>query len=119
MTGATSLPWQFVVPVLLCAGCWSAVAAGPPAPPALVRVGPPEKICQLTGEVDWETGKPTAAKTLSSFGLDAVDLGYPVETGKKLILLFGDTRPSGHGGGQQSEIPPDDAVGEVVRTDAP
>jgi hypothetical protein len=38
-----------------------------------------QKVCQLTGDVDWETGQPTAARTLTNFGLDAVDLGYPVE----------------------------------------
>ena len=32
-----------------------------------------EKICQLIGEIDWETGRPTAAKTLSSFGLETRD----------------------------------------------
>ena len=53
--------------------------------------GTTEKICQLTGNVDWETGLPTAAKTLSNYGLDAVDLGYPVENQGKLILLFGDS----------------------------
>ena len=82
--------------------CWPA-AAEPAAPPAVVRVGATEKICQLTGEVDWETNEPTAAKTFSNFGLDGVDLGYPVETGKELFP-FGDAWPPPHGGGQNSEI---------------
>ena len=62
------------------------------AAPAPVRVvGHTEKVCQLTGDLDWESGRPTAARTLASFGLDAADLGYPVEHEGKLILLFGDS----------------------------
>ena len=74
------------------------------APNRLSVEGVTEKVCQLTGDVDWETGKPTAARTLSDFGLDAVDLGYPVELAGKLILLFGDTWPPRHGGGAAGEI---------------
>jgi hypothetical protein len=59
------------------------------APGPLTRIGSSEKICQLTGDTDWETGQPTAARTFRNFGLDAADLGYPVEHGGKLILLFG------------------------------
>lgn len=46
-------------------------------------------------------------------------MGYPVETGNKLMLLFGDSWPPPHGGGAKGEIPPDDAVGEVIQTDPP
>jgi hypothetical protein len=104
---------------LLLVGASPASAAenGAPSPPA--RVGGSEKICQLTGDVDWETGRPTAARTFANFGLDAVDLGYPVEHEGKLILLFGDTWPPPHGGGAQGEIPPDDAVGFTTRRDPP
>src|ERR1039457_920065 len=56
-------------------------------PPASVRmIGDTEKVCQLTGDKDWDTGQPTAARTLSNFGLDATDLGYPVEHNGKLII---------------------------------
>ena len=63
------------------------------AQPTLSLVGGSEKVCQLTGENDWETTTPgsphpTAAKTLTNFGLDGVDLGYPVENRGTLILLF-------------------------------
>ena len=88
------------------------------AQPTLSLIGAAEKICQLTGEVDWETGAPTAARTLSNFGRDAVDLGYPVENRGKLILLFGDTWPS-KPGGPGGEIGPNDAVGIIVRTAPP
>ncbi len=77
------------------------------------------KVCQLTGDVDWETGQPTAARTFTNFGLDAVDLGYPVEHNGKLSLLFGDTRPNQHGGGPGAETPPDDIVGFTTRRAPP
>jgi hypothetical protein len=96
-----------------------ASAAENAAPPPPVRIGVSEKICQLTGDVDWETGQPTAARTFANFGLDAVDLGYPVDHGGKLILLFGDSWPPPHGGGAEGEIPPDDAVGVTTRREPP
>ena len=90
------------------------------APAPVVRVGEPEKVCQLTGDIDWVTGRPTAARTLTNYGLDAADLGYPVEHNGKLVLLFGDTWPSLQGlTGAASEVPPNDAVGESARTDLP
>jgi hypothetical protein len=95
----------------------SGVEAGAPAP--VIRVGTTEKICQLTGDTDWETGRPTAARTFANFGLDAADLGYPIEHDGKLILLFGDSWPPPHGGGAAGEIPPDDAVGFTTRREPP
>ncbi len=89
------------------------------APPAVRVVAATEKVCQLTGELDWETGRPTAARTRSSFGLDAADLGYPVEHRGKLLLLYGDSCPPGHGGGAAGELPPDDAVGVSARREPP
>jgi hypothetical protein len=89
------------------------------APNAVIQVGPSEKICQLTGDVDWESGRPTPGRTFTDFGLDAVDLGYPVEHQGKLILLFGDTWPPGHPPGADPEVPPDDAVGVVTRLEPP
>jgi hypothetical protein len=103
---------------LLFVGLPQAPAAQSVIPPP-VRIGASEKICQLTGDVDWETGRPTAARTLTNFGLDAVDLGYPVEHGSKLILMFGDSWPPPHGGGVEGEIPPDDAVGFTTRHEPP
>jgi hypothetical protein len=95
----------------------SAAEINPPVP--VVRIGAAEKICQLTGDTDWETGRPTANMTFANFGLDAADLGYPVEHTGKLILLFGDSWPPGHAGGPAGEIPPDDAVGIVTRMEPP
>jgi hypothetical protein len=88
-------------------------------PPPVILSGETQKICQLTGDVDWETGQPTAARTLKNFGLDAVDLGYPVEHNGKLVFLFGDSWPPPHGGGAEGEVIPDDSVGVTTRTELP
>ncbi|HVZ27945.1 MAG TPA: DUF4185 domain-containing protein [Rhizomicrobium sp.] len=89
------------------------------APGDIERQGPPEKVCQLTGETDWQSGKPTQAKTLSRFGLEAADLGYPIEHNGKLILLFGDSWPTLQKPGTLVELPPNDAVGVVTAKTAP
>lgn len=87
---------------------------------ALSLVGPTTTICQLIGETDWASGQPTAARTLSNFGLDAVDLGFPVDSGKgRLYLLFGDSIPNGHPPGSFPSVPPDDALGLTTRTAVP
>src|SRR5580704_9922350 len=98
---------------------WPAAHAAETPPPPPTSIGTSQKVCQLTGDVDWETGQPTAARTLANFGLDAVDLGYPVEHDGKLILMFGDSWPPPHGGGAAGEIPPDDAVGVTTRREPP
>jgi hypothetical protein len=92
-------------------------APAAPAPPR--RIGPSEKVCQLTGDVDWDTGRPTPARTFASGGLDAADLGYPVDHAGKLILFFGDSWPAPHGGGAAGEVPPDDAVAVTERRAPP
>jgi hypothetical protein len=98
-------------------GAMGASAADAPAPPRLV--GEVEEICQLTGETDRRTGSPTAARTISKFGLDATDLGYPVEHLDKLILLFGDSWPPRHPSEKLEDAIPGDAVGVVTRREPP
>src|SRR5262249_12026140 len=86
----------------------------------LSLVGPPTKVCQLIGDTDWATGKPTAARTRSNFGLDAIDLGFPVDSGHgPLAFLFGDATPDGHPPGSIPSVPPDDALGLTWRTALP
>jgi len=114
---AFRVPTVLAMQILLAAVPGASAAETPPAP--LTRVGNSEKICQLTGDTDWETGQPTAAVTLRNFGLDAVDLGYPVEHAGKLILLFGDSWPARHPAGPAGEVPPDDAVGVIIRREPP
>jgi hypothetical protein len=64
------------------------------------------KVCQLNGEDDWETGKPTAAQTWTKFGMYGADLGAPIDTGgSALYFLFGDTWPH-----PQSPPEPNDGV---------
>jgi hypothetical protein len=62
---AAVLATQFVFIGLLGV---SAAETGAPAPVA--RIGITEKVCQLTGDTDWETGRPTAGRTFSNFGLE-------------------------------------------------
>jgi hypothetical protein len=74
--------------------------------------GVSQKVCQLNGQTDWATNTPTIAQTLTNFGMEAADLGAPVDTGAAtLYFLFGDTRPNGHSPGSMPEVPPDDSVG--------
>jgi hypothetical protein len=89
--------------------------------------GRSEKVCQLTGDADWENGLPTTTLTQTRFGLGATDLGYPVEHQGQLALLFGDTWAThqGHPGAgpgerAQGEIEPaDDAVGWITSRTPP
>jgi Domain of unknown function (DUF4185) len=84
--------------------------------PALV--GSSAKVCQLTGQIDWDSNTPTAAQTDKRFGLRAVDLGFPVDSGDgPLFFLFGDARPITHP--PLSPVPPDDALGVTHRRSAP
>jgi Domain of unknown function (DUF4185) len=80
-------------------------------------VGSTTKVCQLIGDTDWASNLPTAAQTLTNFGLDAVDLGFPVDSGGgPLYFLFGDALPVTH---PPSTVPPDDALGLTTRTAEP
>jgi len=99
--------------------CTGRATAQEAVPSPVARIGETQKVCQLTGDIDWETGQPTAARTLTNSGLDAVDLGYPVEHNGKLILLFGDSWPPPHGAGPLAEVIPDDSVGVTTRTELP
>ena len=83
----------------------------------LTLVGSSQKICQLTGDTDWTTGQPTAARTQTNYRLVGVDLGFPVDAGPggPLYFLFGDAFPSTTG----NPIPPDDAIGYTTRAAAP
>ena len=96
----------------------AAVAASAEAG-SLSLVGTSAKVCQLTGETDWATNTPTAARTMSNFGMDGTDLGFPVESGSALTLLFGDTWPINHPPASIPSVPPDDALGWTTRTAAP
>ncbi len=59
--------------------------------------GPSQKVCQLTGDTDWDTEAATTARTESNFGFLGTDLGYPVEYNagnhpNGMALFFGDSR---------------------------
>ncbi|HYE00242.1 MAG TPA: DUF4185 domain-containing protein [Alphaproteobacteria bacterium] len=74
-----------------------AAAAQTQAAPPLPRVvsAKPEKVCQIVGEVDRQTGRPTPNATESRYGFWGTDLGASFEHQGKLHFLFGDTHASG------------------------
>lgn len=102
--------WSAIVIFLLASLPLRADAA------TLSLVGSSAKMCQLTGDTDWATNLPTAARTQTRFGLVAVDLGFPVDSGERaLYFLFGDSRPTV----TLNPVPPDDALGVTTRTAVP
>lgn len=56
--------------------------------------GSSQKVCQLVGELDHETGQPTVSQTGTNYGLSGNDLGSSFEHNGKLWFLFGDTQPT-------------------------
>jgi hypothetical protein len=73
----------------------SSVSAGPAASTSAsgaVRfvAGSTQEVCQLTGQIDYETGKPTSSRTKTRYGLTAADGGSSFIFHGKLWWLFGD-----------------------------
>jgi uncharacterized protein (TIGR03437 family) len=56
--------------------------------------GSTQKVCQLTGELDHETKKPTVSQTETNYGLYAADVGYSFDHNGKTWFLFGDATPT-------------------------
>jgi uncharacterized protein (TIGR03437 family) len=56
--------------------------------------GSSQKVCQLVGEIDRQTGQPTVSQTETNYGLAGNDLGSSFEHNGKLWFLFGDTIPT-------------------------
>jgi hypothetical protein len=79
----------------------SGVSAGPAASTgasAAVRfvAGSTQEVCQLAGQIDYETGQPTSSETKTSYGLTAADGGASFEFGGNVWRLFGDADVQGH-----------------------
>lgn len=53
--------------------------------------GSTEKLEQLVGDRDRETGEPTHSLTETRHGIEGTDLGYPFEMRGRVCFLFGDT----------------------------
>jgi len=62
-----------------------------PAPQFSVVAGTTQKICQLTGDTDFQTDEPTPNATSTRFRAFGTDLGSSFEHDGKLWFLFGDT----------------------------
>ena len=85
--------------------------------------GSSQKVCQLVGELDHETGQPTASQTETNYGLAGNDLGSSFQHNGKLWFLFGDSHPTATFNGKpngQSDPPriaaDNDAVGFTTGT---
>jgi hypothetical protein len=59
----------------------------------IVVVSPSQKICQLSGETDRQTGKPTVSQTQSRYGMTSADHGYAFEHNGRVYFLMGDPIP--------------------------
>jgi hypothetical protein len=76
---------------LLAAGAF-VVCTGKARPDELIHVpNSTKRVCQLTGDFDRASGKPTLSQTGRRFGVHATDLGSTFEHKGKLFFLFGDT----------------------------
>lgn len=52
--------------------------------------GTSQKVCQLVGDTDYETGLPTRSQSFSEFGVNDTDTGFPVTQGDRTWFFFGD-----------------------------
>jgi len=53
-----------------------------------------QKVCQLVGQTDNETGEPTPSRTASRYGIVANDLGFSFMHNGRVWFLFGDSWPT-------------------------
>jgi hypothetical protein len=84
----------------------------------IAQRGRSNKVCQVTGNIDKQTGAPLT----NEVGPHpvATDLGFPVERGKNLTFLFGDSRPMPPGGWTPYlETTPDDAIATTADASPP
>lgn len=79
-----------------------------------------DKVCQVTGQQDRETGRPTAASGSAQHAdVYGTDLGYPVDDGTTLRLFFGDTWDGPAHNAASSEDGQDDTILDTNSTAAP
>lgn len=65
--------------------------SNPAAPTVTVDPSATRKVCQVTGEVDRQTGRRTVNATESNYRFWGTDLGASFQHDGKLVFLFGDT----------------------------
>lgn len=94
--------WAAPVAVLalLISSCIDAPLAKPlPPEPAADEAGTrSQKVCQLTGDFDFQTGAETRSITGAKFNVPGTDLGSPFEHNGSLYFLFGDTTTASQDG---------------------
>ena len=57
----------------------------------IAPAGRSQKVCQLTGDNDYQNRAPTKVRSQTRFKVGGTDLGYPFEHAGSLYFLFGDT----------------------------
>ncbi len=62
--------------------------------PAVFVAGSTREVCQLTGQTNFQTGKPTSSETEARYGLRVADAGYSFEFNGRVAYLFGDAVPT-------------------------
>ncbi len=62
--------------------------------PAVFVAGSTREVCQLTGQTNFQTGKPTSSETEERYGLRVADAGYSFEFNGRVAYLFGDAVPT-------------------------
>jgi len=78
--------------VLIAALSVPTSSAAEPTGDRLVFVaGSTKRVCQLTGDLDRTSGRPTLSRTGKRFGIFGTDLGSSFEHDGRLFFLFGDT----------------------------
>jgi hypothetical protein len=62
--------------------------------PAVFVAGSTREVCQLTGQNNFQTGKPTSSETEERYGLKVADEGSSFEFNGRVAYLFGDAVPA-------------------------
>ncbi len=63
----------------------------------VTAIGRSQKVCQLTGDFEFENRNSTRSRTATRFSVGGTDLGYPFEHDGRLYLAFGDTYTGDNG----------------------
>jgi len=75
-------------------GAASSTGSAPASGGVNFVLGSTQKVCQLIGETDLQTNKPTTNQSETRWGLMGIDLGYSFEHDGKLFFTFGDSIPT-------------------------
>ncbi len=119
-SATVALPWYDETMYGAIAAALAVGLSGHHSAEEVVIVERPTKICQLIGDVDRQSGAPTANRTGERWKLYGTDLGVPFRHRNRTYLLFGDT--VGPRGGDAfawtTDSSPDNGIELTFRADA-